>query len=195
MEDLPQDKTKTSVGLYFRKHNPFISFTNIRTAPGRLARIVAADTLAADVANGTLPQFGWYTPNIQNDGHTPPDAFEAGNPARRVDFIASFLEGFLVPLLAKPAFTTGTLVVVTFDESVPHSDNHIYSAVLGAGVTPGTIANERYDHYSLLRTVEENFQLGTLGRNDQSAQPFAFLFKQGPAAFNWAEHSQPAEEP
>src|SRR5215831_10404142 len=195
MENLPQDKTKTSKGLYFRKHNPFVSFNNIRNTPARLARIVAAEALATDVANGTLPQFAWYTPNIQNDGHTPPDDFEPGNPARRVDFIASFLEGFLVPLLAKPAFAIGTLVVVTFDESVPHSDNHIYTAILGDGVTAGAVVHERYDHYSLLRTVEENFQLGTLGRNDDSAQPFAFLFGKGPVAFNWAEHSQPAEEP
>jgi len=194
IENLPQDKTKQSKGLYFRKHNPFISFTNIRTNPDRLARIVHADELAHDIANNTLPQFAWYTPNIQNDGHTPPDSFEPGNPARRVDFIAKFVEGFLPPLLAQPKFRTGTLVIVTFDESVPHSDNHIYTALLGDRVPVGMIISERYDHYSLLRTVEENFALGTLGRNDATARPFSFLFGAEPVAFNWADHSQPAEE-
>jgi hypothetical protein len=194
MEDLPQDKTKNSKGLYFRKHNPFVSFTNIRTKPERLARIVHADELARDVANNTLPQFAWYTPNIQNDGHTPPDSFEPGNPARRVDFIAQFVEGELPPLLAQQNFSKGTLVVLTFDESVPHSDNHIYTALLGDGVPVGMMVPERYDHYGLLRTVEENFGLGTLGRNDATARPFSFLFGAAPVAFNWADHSQPAEE-
>src|SRR5262245_56919297 len=124
MEDLPQDKTKQSKGLYFRKHNPFISFNNIRKNPARLARIVHADELSIDIINETLPQFAWYTPNIQNDGHTPPDDFEEGNPARRVDFIAAFLKRFLEPLLGQPSFIAGTLVVITFDESVPHSANH-----------------------------------------------------------------------
>ena len=74
----------------------------------------------------------------------------------------------------------------------PDSDNHIYTALLRVPV--GTIVAERYDHCSLLRTVEENFDLGTLGRNDATARPFSFLFGAEPVAFNWADHSQPAEE-
>jgi hypothetical protein len=195
IEDLPQDKTKQSKGLYFRKHNPFVSFNNIRNDASRLARIVEAGQLTEDIASNALPQFAWYTPNIQNDGHTPPANFEPGNPARNVDFLAGFLKGFIEPLLAKPGFTKGTLIIITFDESIPLSDNHIYTIALGGNVQPGFVVHERHDHYSLLRTVEENFDLGTLGRNDDSARPFGFLFGQDTPAFNWADHSQPAEEP
>src|SRR5262249_42010528 len=146
--------------LYFRKHNPFISFNNVRKDPQRLAKIVNAKQLQEDVKNDALPQYCWYTPNIQNDGHSPPDDFQPTNPLRHVNFIAQFLKGFLTPLLTEPKFTKGTLIVVTFDESIPHADNHIFTILLGDMVKPNTVESEIYNHYSLLRTVEENFQLG-----------------------------------
>jgi len=52
------------------------------------------------------------------------------------------------------------------------------------------VVSEIFNHYSLLRTVEENFQLGTLNRNDMAADWFRFLWGEEPPAFNWADHSQ-----
>ena len=191
MEDLPENnKAVTSKGLYFRKHNPFISFDRVRNDPQRLAKIVNAKQLAADVKKNDLPQFSWFTPNIQNDGHTPPANFEPNIPLRRVDFLAQWLKSFLQPLRKKPNFAKGTLVVVIFDESVPHDENNVYAVLLGEMVKPNTVESTRYDHYSLLRTVEENFGLGTLNRNDLAADWFRFLWGEEPPAFNWAMHSQ-----
>lgn len=193
MENLPEATKSICItpdNLYFRKHNPFISFKSISGDPTRVAKIANASRLAADLANSALPQYAWYTPNIQNDGHTPPASFEPGNPLRKVDYLASWLEAFLTPLLVHPAFTTRTLIVVTFDESIPPDQNHIYTVLLGDMVNPGTVEDGTYNHYSLLRTVEENFQLGTLGRNDQEAERFGFLWGEKPRAFNWADHHQ-----
>jgi acid phosphatase len=192
MEDLPEDHKAVCISadrLYFRKHNPFVSLNNIRTNPARLARIVNAKQLQDDVAAGDLPGFCWYTPNIQNDGHSPPDA----SPLHRwnaVEFISQWLRGFLEPLLANSAFTKGTLVVVTFDESIPHADNHVYAALLGDMVNPGTVEPDHYDHYSLLRTIEENFEIGTLQRNDLTANWFRFLFGLKPPPFKLSDHVQ-----
>lgn len=193
MEDLPESDKAVHISKnrrYFRKHNPFISFDNVRNNPARLARIVNAKHLQEDVNKGALPQYSWYTPNIQHDGHTPPDDFQPTNPLRHVNFIAQWLQGFLTPLLANPKFRKGTLVVLTFDESVPHADNHIYTVLLGDMVKPNTVQSEVFNHYSLLRTVEENFQLGDLGRNDLTANWFRFLWGLEVPAFNWADHSQ-----
>jgi hypothetical protein len=191
MEDLPENnKAVKSKGQYVRKHNPFISFDRVRNDPKRLAKIVNAKQLAIDLKNDELPQYSWYTPNLQNDGHTPPANFEPNIPLRRVDFLAQWLKGFLPPLRQNPKFAKGTLVVVIFDESVPHDDNQVYAVLLGDMVKPGTVESTRFDHYSLLRTVEENFGLGTLNRNDLTADWFRFLWGEQPAAFDWAMHSQ-----
>ncbi|MBV9924089.1 MAG: hypothetical protein JOZ96_03545 [Acidobacteria bacterium] len=193
MEDMPESDKTVHISknrLYFRKHNPFVSFDSVRNSPARMEKVVNARRLRADVKKGELPEFSWYTPNIQHDGHSPPDDFQPNNPLRGVNFIAQWLEGFLPPLLDEPKFAKGTLVCVTFDESVPHADNHVYHVLLGDMVKPGTVESEMFNHYSLLRTVEENFGLGDLGRNDLTAEWFRFLWGLEPAAFDWSQHSQ-----
>jgi Phosphoesterase family len=192
MENLPTTNKALAVssdGLYFRKHNPFISFNNIRNDPSRLANIVNATELAADVAANRLPQFCWYTPNIQNDGHSPPSV-QPGDSPRSVAFLSGWLKGFLPPLLGQPYFMDGTLVVIVFDESIPHADNHVYATLLGNMLKPGTTEGDRYNHYSLLRTVEENFQLGTLGNSDVTSNWFEFLWGVKPRPFDWSLHRQ-----
>ncbi len=184
-ENLPvDDKTCTTSpdGLYWRKHNPFVSFLNIQQNENRMANIVNADQLSIDLAQNNLPQYSWFTPNIQNDGHTPPNGING------VDYIAQWLQSFLPNLMSK--IPSGTLVVITFDESIPYDDNHIYTLLLGDMITSNTTVSEHYDHYSLLRTVEENFQLGTLNRNDLTADFFRFLWGLPPQTFDWANHRQ-----
>jgi hypothetical protein len=151
-------------GKYTRAHNPFISFDDVRTNPERCARIVDGNRLDADIEAGTLPTFALYAPNKNNDSHDKP-----------LSYAARWLRGFLEPKLADPRFMDGTLVVVTFDESGDKSDDPktspIYTVLLGSMITPGTSDRTRYDHYSLLRTIEGTLGLGTLGRHDQTATP------------------------
>jgi phosphoesterase family protein len=153
-------------GFYARKHNPFISFDSVRKDPARCAKIVKADQLAADISADQLPAFSFYTPNQNNDGHDRP-----------LSFAAQWFQSFIEPKLSDPHFMRGTLVVVTFDETDSDpggaNGNHIYTLLLGAGVKAGSVDTSRYDHYSLLRTVEDNFALGTLKRADASAKPFS----------------------
>ncbi len=153
-------------GLYARKHNPFISFDNIRTNPARCAKIVNASELAADIAAHRLPAFSFFTPNQNNDGHDRP-----------LDVAAQWFQSFVEPKLADPNFASGTLVVIVFDESDAGgngpADNHVYALLLGAKVHAGGSDATRYTHYNLLRTVEDNFGLGTLNRNDATVLPFA----------------------
>ncbi|KAJ3143196.1 hypothetical protein HK101_003166, partial [Irineochytrium annulatum] len=54
---------------YARKHNPFISFTNIQSNKTRCANIVPATQLDVDAASSDgLPDYIYYTPNLANDG-------------------------------------------------------------------------------------------------------------------------------
>jgi len=162
-EDFPGDcNPKAFIGNYARKHNPFMSFDNIRNNPARCAKIVNSKELDADLAAGTLPQYSYYTPNLLDDGHNT-----------GLGFAGQALDKFLAPRLAK--FPNNTLIVVTWDEDDYLSFNHIYTALIGDMVTPGTQDGTSYNHYSLLRTIEDNFELGNLGRNDAKANTFQCL--------------------
>lgn len=70
----------------------------------------------------------------------------------------------------------GTLIYITFDEAYPYSDPYaIYSLLIGDMLPAGTQRFEPYNHYSQLASVEINFGLGSLRRNDAAARPWWFL--------------------
>ncbi|KAJ3012077.1 UNVERIFIED_CONTAM: hypothetical protein HDU68_001390 [Siphonaria sp. JEL0065] len=152
----------SSSGKYYRKHNPLLSFTNIQTNPARCAKIVNSSQLSSDAASGNLPNYAFYTPDQNNDGHDT-----------SIAYTSSWLQGFLEPKLSDPAYAN-TLFHIVFDESASTSPNQIYSVFVGKGVTTGTVDNTKYDHYSGLATVENLFGLGNLGLNDASAKVIPF---------------------
>ncbi|KAF9991217.1 hypothetical protein BGZ75_002845 [Mortierella antarctica] len=159
-EDMPTAcyKGYENEGLYFRKHNPFVIFDSIATNPARCSNIVPATQLQQDIAAGSLPNYSFYTPNMINDGHntTVADA-------------SKWLRGFLPPLLANTTFINNTLVVLTFDETEDYKvPNRVWTILLGDVVAnlKNTTDSTFYTHYSLLSTVESNWDLGNLGRQD-----------------------------
>ncbi|MDF1697608.1 MAG: alkaline phosphatase family protein [Saprospiraceae bacterium] len=86
----------------------------------------------------------------------------------------------------------GTLIVVTFDEADYDASgydtnydgpNQIYTVLLGDMIEPGTVISTPYNHYSLIRTVQENFKLDSLNKNDFEANWFRFLWKE---KFQWS---------
>jgi len=110
-----------------------------------------------------------------------------------VDQLASWLEDFFGALKfpgPKSLLPEGTLVVVTFDESdflqsfddgkkyTYDGPNQVYTVLLGDMIEPG-VEYEAYNHYNMLKTIEQNFGLGDLGKNDAGAAPLRFL---------WGEH-------
>lgn len=165
MEDFPGNcNPAASAGSYFRKHNPFISYTGIRNTSSRCANIVDSVAFDADLAAGTLPAYMYFSPNIDNDGH------DTG-----VAYAGKWLDSFFSTRLLK--FPAGTLVVVTWDEDDYTEANQVLTFLLdpnGDIFKAGTVDNTKYNHYSLLRTVEDNWSLGNLGRNDARAIPFSF---------------------
>jgi len=163
MEDLPSTPcfAEARSGKYYRKHNPFVSYDNIRNNRTRCERIVNSQQFDVDLNSGNLPQYMYFTPNIDNDCHDT-----------NITFGGKWLRGYLEPRLAR--LPRGTLVVITWDEDDYTEENKIDTCMFGSMVAPRSRDNTYYDHFSLLRTVEDNWELGTLGRHDSTAVPFAF---------------------
>jgi acid phosphatase len=148
-----------ATGAYVRRHVPFLNFTDVQNDPARCTRVVPSAQLDLDVGRGELPDFALYVPDLNHDGH------DTG-----VAFADAWMRTRFEPLLANPAFTNGLLFIVLFDEGRPTGANRIYCAFLGAGVRRGSVSFTPYDHYDLLRTIEEIFKTGTLGRMDDAAK-------------------------
>ncbi|KAI8867957.1 hypothetical protein GQ42DRAFT_148980 [Ramicandelaber brevisporus] len=148
---------------YARKHNPFISFKTVQKNKALCDKIVNAEKqLPIDLKNGAVPQYSFYTPDLDNDAHDT-----------NVKFASKWLKGLLPKLMDDPVLSKDTAFVLTFDEDDEDGDNTVYTVILGKGVKPGSTDKTKYDHYSLLRTIEDNFELGNLGRNDAKAKPIS----------------------
>jgi hypothetical protein len=177
---------------YYVKHNPFALFERIVRRRARWEQIDSEAGFFADVLNNDLPEFAWFTPNIWSDGHWL-DGTQKESPKRaptlvnqQARWLSAFFERLNFPG-PKSHLPKGTLVVVTFDESdfeatwtagklsTYDGPNQIYTVLLGDMLTPA-FREEGYNHYSLLRTIEQNFNLGTLEKNDFNASWFQFLW-------------------
>ena len=160
-------------GNYVRRHVPFLSFREVQEK--WCDRVIGVDSAKADNffaqdAKKGLVAYSFYTPNMNHDGHDT-NAQVAGS------WVKKFLdEAFPTKL------RTGTLVIVTFDESGGNEDNRIFTLFLGDMVKPANqqdpgALGKHYTHYSVLRTIEDNFGLEPLTVNDREAQPITGIWK------------------
>jgi hypothetical protein len=127
-------------GRYARKHNPFASYGEA-TNVGDIS----------ELGHGKPPDFGFVVPDQCHDMH---GAAGCGDLVRTGD-------GFLASTVAKiRRWARRALIFVTWDEA-ERGSNHVLTLVIGGTKAKSTRA---YDHYSLLRTIEDRFGLGCLGR-------------------------------
>jgi acid phosphatase len=154
--------TTTSFNTYYRKHNPFMSFTDITGNPKRCANIVPETVFQSDVKT-KLPNFGYYTPNINNDSHD-----------QNLDYSGQYLQNWLATYYTPYAKTTwaNTLFLITFDEDEGAEGNHVVAFFKNVGLTPDASDDTSFTHYSVTAFVENNFGLGNLGQNDVKANDF-----------------------
>jgi hypothetical protein len=131
-------------GRYVRKHNPWANF---RGLPPSVNQTFSA--LPADYAD--LPTVSFVVPDLCNDMHSCGVA--AGDAWAR-QHLAPYVEW---------AKANESLLIVTFDEDSGSSENHIATIVAGAGVR-ATVSHQRIDHYSVLRTLEDMYDLPPLGQ-------------------------------
>jgi phosphatidylinositol-3-phosphatase len=167
MEGMPSRCfTGPSSGSYTKRHNPFAYFPSITAVPKRCANIVPGTRLARDLERGTLPEFGWLTPDVCNDGH---------------DCSLSVVDLYLYELVPQIRRRLGPhgLLVITWDEGRsnlgccgPAGGGRIATVLAGPDVEPGREIAMVADHYSLLAAIEDRFGLRRL-RQAATAQPLA----------------------
>jgi phosphatidylinositol-3-phosphatase len=171
---------------YAVRHNPFVYFRSITGTSSCARNDVDLNHLTKDLrSSSTTRNLSYITPNLCNDGHDNPCVDGRHGGLVTAD---KWLRRWVPRILAAPAFKKNGLLVVTFDEAdTGHSNSADACCGEGAGpntprpgikglgggrigavlvspfVTPGSVNNTKYNHYSLLRTMERIFGLRALG--------------------------------
>jgi phospholipase C len=152
-EGLPSQGSTTcssSGNKYAQKHNPWFGFKNVPAT--------TAYTFAQFPTDYTkLPTVSFVVPNLCNDMHDC--SVSTGD-----SWLKSRLGAY-----ATWAKTHNSLLVVTFDEDNSLSSNRIATVVYGQPVPAGRTSATRYNHYNLLRTLEDMAGLTAHAGNAASA--------------------------
>jgi hypothetical protein len=181
-EELPQGNCPWNVttqrvpgdlGNYARRHVPFLSFREVQEK--FCDRVIRVDSSRSDNyfvqdAQKGLVAYSFYSPNMNHNGHDTTLQVAGA-------WVKKFLDSTFPEKLRH-----GTLVIVTFDESGGNEDNRITTLFLGdmvkaANQQDPAVLGRYYTHYSVLRTIEDNFGLDPLTANDRAAAPITDIWK------------------
>jgi acid phosphatase len=171
---VPCDRNASSNGLYTPNHDPFVQYDYVTASASYCASHVLPLTDWYDaVANGTLPNYVFVTPNILNDSYNS-----------SVIFADQFLQGFLDPFLNSTLFASSA-VIVTYDSNAQENpppgtpgSGVVYFAAVSPFAHRDFTSNAFYNDNSLLTTTEWLLGLGRTNHNDNWAidPPMVDLF-------------------
>ncbi|MBA2523048.1 MAG: phosphoesterase [Solirubrobacterales bacterium] len=184
---------------YAARHNPFVYFHSIIDSPTCQQNDVDLSELGGDLEQrGTTANYNFISPNLCNDGHDEPCIDGQPGGLAQAD---GWLRANLPPILDSPAYKRHGLVIITFDEAEsggaeadssaccaePAGPNtpspggptpgpgggRVGAVMLSPCIRSGTVSESDYNHYSMLRSIEDNFSLPHLGYAGQEGlQPF-----------------------
>jgi len=173
--------------LYERKHNPFISYLDVQTNPARVANIVDFSQLSSDLASGNVADYVWISPDQCNDMHgrgsTPDDPCDFSQIQPLIAAGDSFLLNTVNAIMNSKAWTGNSVIFITWDESdftgtgldgfgdisgccdspQDAGGGHVASIVISHSDHAPRSSSVAYNHYSMLATIQDGWQLGCLG--------------------------------
>ena len=184
---------------YLTARDPFVYLRDLTDTPDCASTVVGLGPLTQDIADPqSAPNFAYIAPNACHDGRDAPCADGAPAGLAAAD---AWLKTVVGPILQSKAYADGGIVVITFDQAPadgPEADSSgtpwlpaqwpavtdpaapkpgggkVGALVLSPYVgKPGTVVKTPYDHFSLLRTIDEAFALDPIGvAKDERVRPF-----------------------
>jgi hypothetical protein len=178
----------SSVALYASKHNPFVNFVGTQND---LANMVPDTQLSTDLATGNLANYSLVVPDQCHDMHG------TGGCTSTTGLIAAgdaYVGTTVSQIMSSRVWREGNnAIVITWDED-DFSDSglpgtgccgadpgggHVVTIVITNKQHDHVTDNTAYNHYSLLRTMEDAFGLPHLANaGSSSVTPMTSLFRQ-----------------
>ena len=183
-----QDNTQseTAKDAYVTRHDPFVYFHSIIDNQSYCnTHVVNLSLLPHDLAHAsTTPNYVFITPDVCGDGH---DA-TCANTKRPGGYagIEQFLKRWVPRITSSPAYRQQNgLLAIIFDEASTSDSSSCCGEIPGPNspkpgisgpgggdtgavllspcIAPGTVTKVAYNHYTLLRSIEDIFHLPHLG--------------------------------
>jgi hypothetical protein len=114
----------------------------------------------AALRSGNVGDLNVIIPNDCENGHDP---CGTKDPVSQFD---DFVAREIPKIMASPSYGKGSSIIITWDEGAdkPLDPANPLLLAVGPAVKPGTVTAGSYNHYSLLRTLENRFHLAPLAK-------------------------------
>ena len=170
---------------YAARHNPFVYFHSLLDSGDCALHDVDLSQLETDLASAaTTPNFVFITPNLCEDGHDSPCVDGRPGGLATAD---QFLQTWVPRILGAPAWSDGSLLIVTFDEAgssdataccnetpglntinpggstIGPGGGRTGAVLISQFIRAGSVNDTPYNHYAMLRSIEDIFALPYLG--------------------------------
>jgi phosphatidylinositol-3-phosphatase len=182
--------------LYERKHNPFVSYTDVASSAARMANVVDLDQLQSDLWSGNAPDYSFIAPDQCHDMHgraaTPADDCDFSNEQKIITAGDTFLQGLVNEITSSPAWNGNSAIFIVWDESdftntppfnappfgfgdtsgccdANPGGGHVLGLVLSHSDHSARESSVAYNHYSVLATIEDGWKLGCLANTCDTA--------------------------
>jgi phospholipase C len=149
--------------------------STMATADQRAAHLKDAPDLFADIANGNVPSVAFVKPSAFVDGHPQ---------SSKLDLFESFVRSIVDKVQSQAALYADTVILVTWDEGGGFYDSGFIQPVDFFGDAPrvpliaispfsngGKIVHSYYDHASVLKFIEHNWDLPVLSDRSRDNLP------------------------
>jgi hypothetical protein len=183
---------------YAARHNPFVYFHALIDSGACHRHVVPLTHLRYDLRHAkATPRFSFITPNLCNDGHDAQCAGKnvAGTRVGGLVAVDAFLKLWVPRIEHSPGFAKHDLLLITSDESetsdassccneqagpnsprpgiVGMGGGRIGALAIGRCVRAGAVDKHAYNHYSLLRSLEDLFGIRHGGSDQNGHLGFA----------------------
>ena len=149
-EDLPgAGSTACTSGLYARKHNPWVNFSNVPVASNQPLTAFPTDL-------ATLPTLAFVIPNQCDDMHN-----SSGCSSTQIVNGDTWLQAHIDDYVQWAA-SHNSLLILTWDEDDSSQSNQVPTLFVGSHVKPGSY-DETINHYTVLATLEAMYGLDAIG--------------------------------
>ncbi len=180
-------------GSYMRRHAPLPYFAEMANS-SLVKNHVSTSQLAKDIANNSLPNFAFITPDANHDMHNCPNGLAACE-----QLADEFLRDTISPLLKTAPFQPGGdgVLILWADEADLGTDDRCSATVLqgcggrvavaliGPQVRHGYQSVTLYHHENLLRTILEAFGItGSMPAAANTAYDMGEMFRSSVSEVN-----------
>jgi len=171
--------------LYAVKHNPFVYFANVQSGDNpqnSLRNVVGFESLYKDLATGRVPNLAFIAPNQCHDQHgrgsgeVGPGCSVDQNDIAQGD---AALSALIAGIKSSKMWKEGRNAIVTVWDENDYSSlpNQVVTIVDTSYAPTGIASNVKYNHFSLLKTLEAGFRLRYLNHAaDGNVKVMADLF-------------------